>query len=129
MNKFVILTSFVLLNKKEEFISHIVDTFGVSLPHVWIYEISTDSSRVLVTFKFHRDENFIDFKSISPNIIQVHKKFNCLYTINALNKLINYNNVDVVNNKNIKINWLDYDNTLLMTSNGKLIILPIKRIF
>ncbi len=66
----------------------------------------------------------VDFSNIlkfPENTILVHRKkqVNTLYTINALNMLIVDLNGGVLD-KNYKINWDNYKNTILLTKEGKL---------
>jgi hypothetical protein len=59
--------------------------------------------------------------SIPDNTILVHRKkeSNSLYTINALNELIKSLNSGILD-FNYKINWNDYQNSILLTQQGTL---------
>ena len=60
-----------------------------------------------------------NLRSLPPNTVQVHRKkeTNTLYTINALNAIIMSLNEGVLD-KNFRINWSDYRNCMLLTSNN-----------
>lgn len=61
-----------------------------------------------------------NLRSLPPNTVQVHRKkeTNTLYTINALNAIIKSLNEGVLD-KNFRINWSDYRNCMLLTSNNE----------
>ena len=61
-----------------------------------------------------------NLRSLPPNTVQVHRKkeTNTLYTINALNAIIKSLN-DGVLDKSYRINWQDYRNCMLLTSNNE----------
>jgi hypothetical protein len=61
-----------------------------------------------------------NLRSLPPNTVQVHRKkdTNTLYTINALNGIIRSLNEGVLD-KNFKVNWSDYRNCMLLTSNNE----------
>jgi hypothetical protein len=83
-------------------------------------------------FKFViKDGKKIDFKNLFPNAILIHKKGNAIYTINALNKIIEDTNDNIgnIDYKSHKIDWDTYQDKMLLTNNDGLIIYNIKRIF
>jgi hypothetical protein len=86
----------------------------------------------MVTFKFLiKFGEKVNFKEIFPNATLVHKKGNAIYSINALNRLIeSYNdeNIGNINYKSIKIDWSLYQDKLLLIRNNNLVITEIKRI-
>ena len=66
-----------------------------------------------------------------PNATLIHKKGNAIYSINALNKLIetyNTDNIGNINYKSVIIDWSNYQDKLLLIKNNNLVITPIKRI-
>lgn len=133
MNKTIILASFIQPNKVDWFVNYLVKKFNLNKEKIFCYKNNDDNSKVIVTFKLNVFENEkINLKSIFPNAIIVHKKGNTLYTINALNKLIEEKfggekgNIDY---KAYKINWSDYENKILLVKSNQLSIFNIKRIF
>jgi hypothetical protein len=66
-------------------------------------------------------------QSIPPSTILLHRKkeSNSLYTINALNLLIQTLNQGVLDN-NFKINWIEYKNSILLVQNNELNIIQTK---
>ena len=133
MNKNILLASFIFPERLEWFLGYLEDKFGIPREKVFIFSNLDDESKVIVTFKFVVPTNKrINFKSLFPNAILIHKKGTAIYTINALNKLIDEMSDSSVGNidyKSIKINWDDYQDKILLINNNKLKISPIKRIF
>lgn len=131
MNKTVLLASFIFKDRLDWFTNYLYESFGTSKNNIFVYDIN-DKDKVMVTYKFIIDtQNKINFKEKLPNATVIHKKNNAIYSINALNKLIEINNPDIIgniNHKTIKINWEDYQNKLLLIKNNNLIIAPIIRI-
>ena len=107
--------------------------FSITKDNIFAFENLDNTSNIILTFKFtiSRTER-VNFKDLFPNAILIHKKGSCIYTINALNKLIEKNS-DAddgnINHKSVKINWEDYQGKIMLTNDNKLNISNIKRIF
>ena len=81
------------------------------------------------------DEVFITYNIVSEgkefpkftNTISIHRKkqTNTLYTLNAMNQIIRDEN-DGVFDKTFSVNWPLYQNSLIITGEPSLRILPIK---
>jgi hypothetical protein len=74
----------------------------------------------------------MNLKDLFPSAIPIHKKGNALYTINALNKLIDETMGTSVGNtdyKSIKINWDEYQNKIILINGKELGIFSIERVF
>ena len=133
MNKNILLASFITPDKIDWFIDYLESEFSIPKNKVFVFKNLEDLTKLIVTFKFtiSRTER-VNFKDLFPNAILIHKKSNCIYTINALNRLIETEystspgNVD---HKSIKINWEDYQDRIILVNNNKLKISEIKRIF
>jgi hypothetical protein len=133
MNKDILLASFIFPERIDWFVNHLHNKFNIAKEKVFIFENLDDQSKVIVTFKFTvSTTKRSNFKELFPNAILIHKKGNCIYTINALNKLIeekcdgSLGNIDY---KTIKIDWSEYDNKILLTNENNLNIYSIKRLF
>tara|TARA_R110000803_G_scaffold74903_2_gene139020 strand:+ start:26688 stop:27089 length:402 start_codon:yes stop_codon:yes gene_type:complete len=133
MNKHILLASFISPERIEWFIDYMDTKFYITKDKIFAFENLDDTSKIILTFKFVVSEtNKINFKNLFPNTILIHKKGNCIYTINALNKLIEEisdtedGNIDY---KSVKINWEDYQGKIMLTNGNKLNISSIKRIF
>ena len=132
-NKTVLLASFIFPERKEWFLNYLEDSFRIPANNVFGYENLDDESKIILTFRFTLKEGKrVDFKEIFPNATMIHKKGDALYTINALNKIIDEmsgDNVGNVDNKSIIIDWSKYQDMFLLTSNDEMKIYNIKRIF
>jgi len=74
----------------------------------------------------------VDTNSFFPPTIIVHKKGECFYTINALNKLIEKitdSSLGNINYQNVKIDWDHYQNKMIIVKNDELKIIEIKKHF
>ncbi len=79
-----------------------------------------------------KDEQKVDTSSFYPPTIIVHKKGECFYTINALNKLIESTSGSELGNLNymdVKIEWDNYQNKMLIIKNDELKIIDISKDF
>jgi hypothetical protein len=99
---------------------------------------SSDATKFILipgtkTFKLNiNTDEPLNLKKLFPSAITIHKKGDALYTINALNKLINEQYPESIGNidsKNIKIDWSLYQNKIILVNNQKLSIFNIKRVF
>lgn len=81
------------------------------------------------------DEVFVTYNIISggkefpkfPNTISIHRKkqTNTLYTLNAMNRLIKDENGGIFD-RTFSVNWQLYQNSLVITGDPSIRILPIK---
>jgi hypothetical protein len=133
MNKKPLLASFIFPERLDWFLDYLEEKFNIPKDKVFVFKILDDESKVMVTFKFiNKTDRKINFKRLFPDAIQIHKRGTCIYTINALNKLIEETSgmeLGNINYKSVKINWDDYQDKLIIKKNGNLFLYDIKRIF
>lgn len=133
MEKTILLASFLFPERLDWFMTYLESKFEISRNKVFCYKNLDDESKIIITFKLViLDNKHIDLKNLFPNAIIIHKKGNALYTINALNKLIEESLGDTIGNidyKSYQINWEEYQNKLILIDNKELKLLNIKRIF
>ena len=131
MDKTVLLASFIFKDRIDWFLNYLESDFAIPKNTVFIYE-TDDESKHMVTFKFLiKFGKKVNFKEIFPNATLIHKKGNAIYSINALNKLIESycnENIGNINYKDVKIDWSLYQDKLLLIRNNNLVITEIKRI-
>lgn len=131
MNKTILLASFIFPERVEWFLDYLKTKFNVD--KVFCYKNLDDESKDILTFKLTiNTEQPLNLKSLFPNAVIIHKKGNALYTINALNKLIEEihpESMGNIDNKSITINWSDYQNKFILINNEKLCIFNINRVF
>ena len=133
MDKTILLASFIFPERVEWFLSYLEAKFNITKDKVFCYKNLDDESKVIMTFKLVIPEGkHLNLKDLFPSAIPIHKKGNALYTINALNKLINQQtgtSLGNSDNKSVKVNWDDYQNKLILTNGEELMFLRINRIF
>lgn len=133
MDKTILIASFIFPERIEWFLNYLETKFNITKNKVFCYENLDDKSKHIVTFKISvPNGERLNFKDLFPNAVIIHKKGGALYTINALNKLIdekfpeNNGNTDY---KNIKIDWLEYQDKMITLNGQNLSILNISRLF
>lgn len=133
MDKTLILASFIYPDRVTWFLNHLETKFSVSRNAVFCYKNLEDDTKLIITFKLTISDNRrLDFKKLFPNAILIHKKGSALYTINALNKLIENEaggDIGNIDYKSYKINWDVYQDKFILLKNDTLSILPIDRVF
>ena len=122
----IIIGTFVKKNKILSFLETLKHGFKVNLDKVFVYSIDTNKYEYLVTFKTYDKERFI--KNLS-NATVMHVKNGCLFSINALNKLIEKENSDSDKpNNEYLIDWDKYKDKLIIQTNGELYLSNLSKI-
>lgn len=94
---------------------------------IFVYEIEGNDREYLVTYRVYDKTKFINE---IPNSKIMHFKRGCIFSINALNNLIDSEykgNVTVTNDK-VDVDWDSLNNKMLIMSNGELKINEIKKV-
>lgn len=128
--KILLLASFVKENWIEGFLKKIKKNFGVKKESVFFFRL--DDGTFLLTYKIRVNiDHKIDIKKELPKTIQIHKKGNTIFTINALNRLIEEESGlrGNVNHKEYVIDWTKYDNKIILLKGDVLEINKIERVF
>ena len=122
----IIIGTFVKKNKILSFIETLKNDFGIRLEKLFIYSIDTNKREYLITFKTFDKDRFI--KNL-PNATVLHVKNGSLFSINALNKLIEKENKgsDLPNNEFV-VDWNEYKDKLIIITNGELSISNLSKI-
>jgi len=133
MNKTNLLASFIFPERLEWFLSYLEAKFSITKEKVFCYKDNDDESKLILTFKISiPTDKSLNLKDLFPSAVIIHKKGNALYTINALNKLIEENNEGSIGNieyKDIKIDWEEYQDKFILIKDKELKILNISRVF
>ena len=133
MTKKILLATFIFPERLEWFLSYLKNKFNIDKKNVFCFKNLDDESKYIITFKLTlNDGKKLDLKKLFPSALTIHKKGSTIYTINALNKLIESTNIESIGNidyKSIKINWGEYENKFILTNNNNLTFLNITRIF
>jgi len=125
-----LLATFVPNDKIEWFLDLLEIKYSINNNNVFIFK-NLDDDTCIMTYSFSGDE-FLNLNEFVYSTVIAHKKGDTIYTINALNKLIELEsgitNGNIIHS-NYKIDWNQYKAKLILIFNDKLIINDIKRIF
>jgi hypothetical protein len=126
--KILLLATFVNPNFLNKTLSILNKKFNLDKKDIFFFDMGDE---MLITYRLIFDiDQSIDIKKDLRKTIQIHKKNNTFFTINALNKLIERDfslppgNVDY---KKYTIDWQKYENSLIILRDEKIEILPLKR--
>jgi hypothetical protein len=113
-----LLCTFSTFDTLEETLANIANTYEVEFDIIYVLRSAEDHDAFCCTYNVKTEQIK---KNTLPATISLHRKkaSNTLYTINALNALISELN-DGVLDKQFRINWSDYSNTILVTAYGSL---------
>lgn len=121
----IIIATFIRKHKILSFLEFLKNRFYIKSERVFIFEISNNKDEYLVTFRTNNKSRYLS--KIHGSTV-MHMKNGCLFSINALNKLISIeNNIGVPDNEFI-LNWEKYKSKLLLLTNGVLNIQDINKI-
>jgi hypothetical protein len=133
MDKTILLASFIFPERVEWFLDYLEAKFNITKDKVFCYKNLDDASKVIMTFKLIIPEGKrMNLKDLFPSAVIIHKKGNALYTINALNKLIEEKAEESTGNieyKDVKIDWEEYQGKFILIKDKELKILTISRVF
>lgn len=123
-HKGVLLGKFVRKNEILSFLEKLKNTSKISINKIYVYKVADNDTEFLVSFK-------APFRGgrIKDGLV-LHVKNGCLFSINALNKLIEEENKgdELENNLQYQINWDELKNKLIILTGGELSIKNIEKI-
>lgn len=100
-------------------VGQIKKVYKLAFNSVYVLDNVNDDAQAILTYNI--DLAVIPMSTPPESTISVHRKkqTNTIYTINAINKLIEEKNGGVLD-KSYKINWEELQNTVLVTAYGRL---------
>lgn len=127
LKKGVIIGTFVNKNKILSFLEKLKNDFSIKIDKIYVYSIESNNKEYLVTFKTYDKDKAI--KELASSKV-MHVKNGCIFSINALNKLIEqeYTVGDEKPYNEIEIDWDEYENKLIVLTNGNLNIVNLSKI-
>ncbi len=126
MNKnSLIIGTFVKKNRILSFLETLKSQYKINIDKTFVYQIDTNQYEYLVTFKTNDKDAFIGKLA---NATVMHVKNGCIFSINALNKLIDSLNEGDIPNNEFVIDWNTYKDKLIIQTNGVLNIANITKI-
>ena len=114
-NKNILIGVFTNKNKLLSLLEQLKVNFKIDLNKIRIFTIESKSYEYLITFQALSREQFL--KNIENSTV-IHAKNGCLFSINALNKLIESESGSI--DKDYLVDWEKYKDTLLILTNGNL---------
>lgn len=117
-----LLCTFCTVDALEQTLDTIIRTYDIALGVIYVLNNIDDDTSLCCTYNI--DLTSPSAKTILPSTISLHRKkaTNTLYTINALNLLIESLNGGQLD-KSFPIPWQSYRNTILVTAYNQLKIL------
>jgi hypothetical protein len=107
--------TFTDLEQLDELINGLTMAYSIMYNKMFVLHVKSTNEYV-VTYNVEQG----NVEGIPLNTILVHRKkeSNVLYTVNALNELIKKLNNGIVD-KNLRIDWQHYKNSILITNQGE----------
>lgn len=114
-----LLCTFVNPGEIDAVIQQIQSTYKLVFNKIYVLENTNDINQHVLTYNVERSS--VTNVKAPLSTISVHRKkhTNTIYTINAINKLIEEKNNGVLD-KNFKIDWNELQNMILVTAYGRL---------
>jgi len=119
-----LLCTFTRQSRLNETIDIIISCNEILYDKIYIFQNQDDLTQLICTYNIELVDNY---EENIENTISLHRKkqSNTLYTINALNEVIRSKNNGVLD-KRYNVDWSEYQNTLLLTNEHGLNVVPTK---
>lgn len=105
-------------------IDNIIENFDLVDNKIFVFSSTNDPNNIYLTFNVEKNNNL---NKKYRNTISIHRKkeTNTLYTLNAMNRLIEDENGGVFD-KSYKLSWHLYENSIILINNPGVKIVSIK---
>jgi hypothetical protein len=119
-----LLCSFVEVDGIDDMIQNIISSYQLIFNKIYVLENIEDVNQLILTYNVLKNSVIMP---PPPSTISVHRKkqTNTIYTINAINKLIEQKNNGILDKK-YRIDWSELQNTILVTAYSHLKIVHTK---
>ena len=119
-----LLCTFTTKQKLNEVVDIVVTCNDILYEKIYVFQNTNELNQLICTYNV---EHQPDYQENIIDTISLHRKkqSNTLYTINALNEVIREKN-DGVLDKSYMVDWLEFENTLLLTNEMGLQKIPTK---
>jgi hypothetical protein len=119
-----LLCTFAKRNRLYDIIDLIIECNDILFEKIYVFQNEKDHHQLICTYNVELTEDYIDN---ARDTISLHRKkqTNTLYTINALNEIIRKENNGVLD-KTFPVPWENYHNTLLLTNEEGINIIPTR---
>lgn len=126
MSETQLLCTFTTVDDLDQTVEEIKKAYALVFNKIYLLENTEDSSQLVLTYNVNKTTSNV--KNPPASTISVHRKkqTNTIYTINAINKLIEekLGRLD----KSYRVDWEELQNTVLVTAYGKLKVVNTKLI-
>lgn len=105
-------------------IDNIIKNFDLVDNKIFVFSNTTNPNNIYLTFNVEKNKNL---NKKYRNTISIHRKkeTNTLYTLNAMNRLIEDENGGVFD-KSYTLSWHLYENSIILINNPGVKIIPVK---
>ena len=119
-----LLCTFTTKQRLNEIVDIVVTCNDVLYEKIYVFQNINEPTQLICTYNIEYSH---DYQENIIDTISLHRKkqSNTLYTINALNEVIREKN-DGVLDKSYMVDWLEFENTLLLTNEMGLQKIPTK---
>jgi len=110
----LLLATFCKARNVRTTINLISDNFEIIGNKIFVLQDESDRYKKILTYNIAKSD--IVFSDVVKNTISLHRKkeVNSLYTLNALNEVVKFQNSGVLDSK-FAVNWEEFRNTVLVT--------------
>ena len=124
MTKTQLLCTFTRRNRLHDTVDVIIECNEIVFSKIYVFQNEKDYHQLICTYNIEYSE---DFMENVKDTISLHRKkqTNTLYTINALNEVIRSLNEGILD-KTFSVPWEEYKNSLLLTNEDGLNIIPTR---
>ena len=124
-NDGVLLCSFVKRSGILSFLENLHNTLRIPFRKIFVFSVDGNTREYLVTFKANSKEDMM----LVENSTMIHMKNGCIFSINALNAIIESEKKDKSqSNKDYQINWDRYKGKLIIMVKDKIRVSDIEKI-
>lgn len=119
-----LLCTFAVPTEYKLLVEQIKSFYTLSNNKIFVFNNEKNNNELYLTYNILHGEAA---RKKLPNTISIHRKkqTNTLYTLNAMNKLITEENNGVFD-KTYQLNWEYYNNSLIITNEVSVKIIPLK---
>jgi hypothetical protein len=126
-NETQLLCTFTSVSDREIVLENIINSYRLVFGKIYMLENTQDNNQIVLTYNVVKPDASVIIPPTSTISVHRKKQTNTIYTINAINKLIEMKNNGVLD-KTYRIDWNELQNTVLVTAYGKLKIVNTKLI-
>lgn len=118
-----LLCTFTARSELDVALHKIDQSYALAFNKIYVLENINDENQLVLTYNVSK--TLVNPPLISTIAVHRKKQTNTIYTINAINKLIEANNNGILD-KTYRINWQELKNCVLVTAYSKLKIVNTK---